>query len=178
MGFGFNLFLFPALLLITIIGLITWAITKKIIFGKILGMAWLILIGLIMLVLVTQKLTSKKILKKKDYYGQYVIDRSFFPGKQANWQFQHFYIDIKPNDSIYLNLVDNGKVSKTYKGVFSTVAIYESERLAIQMEQPTHHILASNPTTYRSSWSFYLVFNSTKFGNMYFVKGNWSPDNK
>ncbi|MBB2145474.1 hypothetical protein GM921_08270 [Pedobacter sp. LMG 31464] len=177
MGFGFNLFFFPALLLITIIGLVAWAITKKSLFGKILGIIWLTLIGLIILLLVVQKLTSKKILKKESYYGQYVIDRSFFPGKQANWQYKHFYFDIKPNDSIYLYVVYNDKITKTYKGVISTMAIYKSERLAIHMEHPTHHILTSNPTTYRGSWSFYLVFNSPKFGNMYFVKDNWSSDN-
>src|SRR4051812_5379886 len=41
-------------------------------------------------------------------------------------------------------------------------------KLIINMEQPTHHILTSNPTTYRSAWSFYLIFNSPKFGNMFF----------
>jgi hypothetical protein len=39
------------------------------------------------------------------------------------------------------------------------------------MEQPTHHIMTSNPTTYRSAWSFYLVFYSPKFNNVYFKKG-------
>jgi len=41
------------------------------------------------------------------------------------------------------------------------------------MTQPTIHILASNPTTYRNAWNFYLVFNSPKFGNMFFKKGKW-----
>ena len=27
------------------------------------------------------------------------------------------------------------------------------------------------PTTYRSAWSFFLVFNSTKFNNVFFKKG-------
>jgi len=43
------------------------------------------------------------------------------------------------------------------------------------MQQPTHHIVTSNPTTYRSAWSFYLVFESPKFNNVYFKKGQWTP---
>jgi hypothetical protein len=41
------------------------------------------------------------------------------------------------------------------------------------MEQPTHHILTGNPTTYRNSWDFYLVFYSSKFNNVFFKKGKW-----
>jgi hypothetical protein len=46
------------------------------------------------------------------------------------------------------------------------------------MEQPTHHIMTSNPTTYRGVWDFDLVFNSPAFDNMYFTKGKWKPINK
>jgi hypothetical protein len=41
------------------------------------------------------------------------------------------------------------------------------------MPQPTHHILSSNPTTYRYPWDFHLVFYSPKFNNLYFKKGEW-----
>ena len=53
-----------------------------------------------------------------------------------------------------------------------------SERLIIKMEQPTHHIMTSNPTTYRSARSFYLVFYSPKFNNVYFKKGQWKTLDK
>ena len=43
------------------------------------------------------------------------------------------------------------------------------------MEEPNHHILIENPTTYRQVWNFYLVFNSKKFNNVFFKKGNWKP---
>ncbi len=43
------------------------------------------------------------------------------------------------------------------------------------MFDPTHHIMASNPTIYRSFKSFYLVFNSSKFNNVFFKKGTWKP---
>ncbi|NRF37488.1 hypothetical protein [Pedobacter foliorum] len=43
------------------------------------------------------------------------------------------------------------------------------------MKLPTHHIMDGDPTIYRDTWSFYLVFNSPKFGNMFFKKGAWEP---
>lgn len=175
MGFGFNLFAIPALILISVFGLIAWGVTKRALFGKIVGFVWLSTIGLVLLSLALQKFNSKKILTKENYYGQYVINRSIFPGKQAEWQYKHFYIDIKSNDSIFLYIVnDNGKTIRIFKGRISTNKLYKSERLLINMEHPTHHILTSNPTTYRDNWSFYIVFNSPKFGNMYFVKDNWN----
>ena len=89
--------------------------------------------------------------------------------------FPIFRFEIKNNDSIYFYVTDNEKIIKIYKGAISTIKGYISERLVINMDQPTHHILNSNPTIYRSTWDFYLVFNSGKFGNMYFRKGSWIP---
>ena len=67
------------------------------------------------------------------------------------------------------------KIIKTYKGTISTLDNYKSARLIIYMEEPTHHILYSNPTIYREPWDFILVFKSTKFNNMYFRKSKWEP---
>jgi len=43
------------------------------------------------------------------------------------------------------------------------------------MEQPTYHVVADNPTTYRSAQQFNLVFYSRYFNNVYFKKGEWEP---
>ncbi|TAE89990.1 MAG: hypothetical protein EAY81_01375, partial [Bacteroidetes bacterium] len=127
-----------------------------------------------------QWLTAKTELKKKDYYGQYIVNRNYFPGIQADWQYNHFRFEIKENDSIYFYLTDKEKILKTYVGTITTTyrSQYSSARLIINMEQPTHHILTSNPTTYRSTWSFYLVFDSPKFNNVFFKKGQWKPLDK
>ncbi len=116
---------------------------------------------------------SKKILDKEDFYGTYIIDRNYFKGKQADWQYNHFRFEIKENDSIYFYETNENEIVKTYKGIVFTVTPYQSARLQIKMEQPTHHILNSNPTIYREVWDFYMVFNSPKFYNMYFRKGEW-----
>ena len=180
MGFGFNLFFIFILLPLTAILLLIWLFSKKKIFGKTLGIIWFGIIGLIILSMTIRTLTSKKELKKEDYYGEYIIDRDFFAGKQANWQYENYRFEIKEDDKIYFYVTNKSKILKTFIGAISATdpKMYASERLLINMKQPTIHILESNPTTYRSAWSFYLVFHSNKFNNMYFKKGKWKPLNE
>lgn len=175
MGFGFNLFFVFILIPTTIITLFIWAITRKKIVGQSIALVWCLILGLVVFVSIIKWVTSKKELEKSDYYGEYIINRDYFKGKQSDWQYNHFRFEIKENDSIYFYRTENDKIITTYKGVVSTTEFYVSQRLIIDMEQPTHHILSTNPTTYRSTWSFYLVFNSPKFHNMFFKKGKWRP---
>jgi hypothetical protein len=178
MGFGFNLFFVFILVPLTGILLLTWLLTRKKIFGIILGVIWITIVGLAVFSVTSQTLTSKKELKKNDYYGEYIVNRDYFPGRQADWQYENFRFEIKGNDSIYFYVTDKEKILKTYRGTITTTKPYSSERLIVNMEQPTHHIMTSNPTTYRSAWSFYLVFYSPKFDNVCFKKGQWKPLDK
>jgi hypothetical protein len=172
MGFVLLVFIvFP----VTVILLLIWAITRKKVFGKILGLFWFLLFGFFILISVYGALAADKVLTKTDYYGQYIIDRSYFQGKQSDWQYNSFRFEIKRNDSIYFYVTNKERILNVYKGAISTVNQYGSERLAITMEQPTIHVLKTNPTIYRSAWSFYLVFHSDKYNNMYFRKGTWKP---
>lgn len=175
MGFGFNLFFVYILVPLTGILLVTWLFTRKKIFRKITALVYLGIVGLGILSGITQWLFSKTLLEKKDYYGEYIVNRNFFQGEQANWQYNNFRFEIKDNDSIFFYITDKEKILKTFKGTITTIKPFSSERLIINMEQPTHHILISNPTIFRSSWSFYLVFFSPKFNNVYFKKGKWKP---
>jgi hypothetical protein len=175
MGFGFNLGFIFIILPLTGILLIIWALTRKKIFGKTLGLIWFALIGLVIFSLTIQWLTAKTELHKKNYYGQYVINRNIFPGRQADYQYNTFRFEIKENNTLYFYVTDKEKILKTYHGTITTTKPYSSERLIINMEQPSHHIMTSNPTTYRSTWNFYLAFYSPKFNNVYFKKGNWKP---
>jgi hypothetical protein len=43
-------------------------------------------LGLVVLANLLSTLTTKKKLDKSDYYGEYIIDRNYFSGKQADWQ--------------------------------------------------------------------------------------------
>ncbi len=163
---------------LTILLLILWLITRKKIIVKILRYFWFGLIVIFCIGIIIKLLTDKKQLDKEDYYGEYIINRDYFPGRQTDWQYNNFRFEIKENDSIYFYIIDKEKILKTFRGKIKTTKSYSSERLILNMEQPTHHIIISNPTTYRSAWHFYLVFHSSKFYNVYFKKGKWKPIDK
>jgi len=173
MGFGFNLFVVFILLPASAIGLIVWLLTKRSIVLVTVAVAWIGILGIVLLISLVRVLTSKTILTKDDYYGNYVVMRDYFPGKQADWQYNTFRFEIRDNDSIYFHVTDGEKIVRTYRGFVDMTAPYRSIRLKIAMNAPTHHIVLDNPTTYRGVWSFYLVFNSPKFGNVFFEKGDW-----
>ena len=123
--------------------------------------------------MIVQALTAKEVLEKEDFYGQYIIDRRYFAGKQANWQYNNFRFEVKKNNLILFYVTDKNRIIKSYLGKIDTRNQYTSARLVIIMQQPTHHILTTNLTIYRSGRKFYLVFNSPKFNNTYFTKGEW-----
>lgn len=174
MGFGFNLFFVLVLLPLTAILALIWLVSRKAFIGKLLAFVWLGLLGLSALFAALHWITSKTILDKEDYYGEYVINREYFPGEQSDWQYNHLRFEITTEDSIFFYVTDEEEILKTFKGTIRTTS-HSSQRLIIQTTKPTHHILTSNPTTYRSSWNFYLVFNSPKFHNVFFKKGKWKP---
>lgn len=167
------IFIFPLIVVL----LMVWLITEKKIYGKIIGYLWLSLIGLFILSIIIHLLIDKKTLKKEDYYGQYIINRNYFSGKQSDWQYNNYRFEIRENDSIYFYVSEKEKILKIFRGTTKTTdpSLYMSERLIINMEQPTQHILTSNPTTYRGAWDFNLVFYSPKFNNVCFKKGKWKP---
>ena len=175
MGFGFYLLFIIILLPLTGILLIAWLLSKKLFYGKALGLIWLGFIGLVLLSGIAGWLTSKTQLDKDDYYGEYVINRDYFKGEQTDWQYNHYRFEITEEDSIFFYVTDKEKILETFRGKITTTTPYDSARLIIEMEQSTHHILTSNPTTYRSTWDFYLVFKSPKFHNVFFKQGKWRP---
>jgi hypothetical protein len=121
--------------------------------------------------------TSKTVLTPDDYQGSYIVNRDYFSGKQSDWQYNHFRFNITGEDSIFFYETENEKIINTFKGTVSYSKSRESARLKISNLEPSHHVLSGNPTTYRNTWDFYLVFNSPKFYNMYFKKGIWKPIN-
>jgi hypothetical protein len=145
MGFGFNLFFVFILLPLTALLLLTWALTRKKVFGKAIGILWVSIFALPILAMLTRPLSKKKVLKQEDYYGGYVIDRRYFPGKHADWQYHNFHFIIKPNDSIYFHSTPADGPARVYPGTISTMAPYGSARLVLHMAAPTHHVLATDP---------------------------------
>ncbi len=150
-----------------------WILTKKIVFGKLLLVGWTGIILLVLLAALLRPLTTKIVLEKDDYYGAYIIDTTYFNKEQAKWQYDHFRFEITPNDSIFFNVTNMYIIFRNYRVKIETTTNYNSARLIIKMEQPTHHIVSSNPTTYRDIWDFHLVFQSPYYHNMIFKKGKW-----
>ncbi len=175
MGFGFNFFFILIVLPLTGILLLIGILSRSIVLIKFIGLLWLSIFGLIILSIIIQAYNAKILLKKEDYYGEYTVDRRFFKGKQADWQYNTFRFDIKNNDTLYFHVTENDRILRTYTGSITTVKINDTERLVINMLKPNYHILASNPTIYRNNKGFFLVFNSSRYGNMFFKKGKWKP---
>ncbi len=178
MGFGFNLGMIFIILPLTIILLLVWLISRKNIFGKTVLLIWLGIFGLIALVSVLKVFTDKKVLDKNDIYGEYIVDRTKFSGKQSDWQYNHFRFEIKEDNTIIFYETEGSKLLKTHKGTISFHYAYNRPRLIIDIAEPRHHIIENKPTLYRTIWSFYYVFNSPKFGNVFFTKGKWTPIEK
>lgn len=174
MGFGFNLFFILVLVPLTVILLLVAVFTRSKHAATAIVLMWAGVIALVIISMLVRPLSEKKVLSKADYYGTYIIDRSMFPGSDADWQYNSFRFEITPDDSIHFHVTDGPHVIRTYKGCIHTVTPYSSARLVIHMAEP-HHVLDSAPTTYRDIWSFFLVLRSPLYHNMYFKKGCWKP---
>lgn len=121
-------------------------------------------------------LNSKMEVTKEDFYGTYVVDRNYFKGENADWQYNHYRFEITNDDELNLYITDESKVLKVYKRKVQFIQGSASPHLKIINENP-NFILESEPTLYRNSWSFYLVFKTKPYSNMFFKKGGWEPIN-
>lgn len=161
---------------LTIILLLAWLISKKKIFGELAGYLWLSLFGLIAMLCITKFLTSKTELDKEDIYGEYVIDKSQFAGKQADWQYNHYRFEITKDNKVLFHITEKEKIIKTIPGTVAFNDYYTSPRINLKFEEPGFHIIEENPTLFREIWSFYYVFESPEYGNVFFKKGTWKSD--
>ncbi|WP_235922054.1 hypothetical protein [Flavobacterium phycosphaerae] len=116
----------------------------------------------------------QKEIEKEDIYGDYVIDRDKFAGKQADWQYNHYRFTITKDNQILFYITNKERIVKTIKGKAEIKEYYTpSPRLKLIFEEPKFHIIADNPALYREIWSFYYVFYSDKYQNVFFKKGTW-----
>ncbi len=168
MGFGFNLFGFPLLLLATG-GLIIYAISKQT-WKPLLIVA--VLWGLTILLFITAAITDHYRtpihLTKADIIGDYRIDTNFFSGTNAKWQYDHYRFTITPTDSIFFYVTNKDTITNTFK----EKVLYSSgppDLWKVQSDT-TYHVIKYPPTLYRGHNKFYYVFKSDHYGNMFFRK--------
>ena len=55
---------------------------------------------------------SKTILDRNDYNGEYIIDRSYFKGDQADWQYNHYRFEVTKDDSIFFHVTNGRSIVK------------------------------------------------------------------
>ena len=77
------------------IGLFLYGLRKKSGFiGKMIITIYAFGAGFIILMAINAILSRKKVLERSDFYEEYTIDRNFFSGKQADWQYNNFRFEI------------------------------------------------------------------------------------
>ena len=111
---------------------------------------------------------------EEDIYGTYVIDKSRFSGEQADWQYDNFRFEVTRNNQLLFEhrVYDDVWELETVDVSFDPT--WENRRIRIHSDSTNHHIIRDNPTLYRLSYGeFYYVFESEKFGNVFFKKGEW-----
>jgi hypothetical protein len=175
MGFGFNLFAVFILFPISIILVIAWLFSRSNLLLKILIITWGCVFSLIAISWLVETLTMKKNLHQEDIYGDYVIDKTKFAGPEANWQYDHFRFSITTKNKFVFYITNKDKIVCTYTGDVSISDVYTQPRITIAIPEPGYHLIDSTPTLYRTHTSFYYVFKSPKFGNVFFTKGKWRP---
>lgn len=107
-------------------------------------------------------------ITKERVIGTYEIDNRFYPGKNSDWQKDHFFFEItKGNEFIFNEKLKDGSI-KTVRG---RVEWYRDKppmlyRIIMDNEHP---LIDPTPVLYRGKRKFYYVFES-KFGNMFYRK--------
>ncbi len=113
MGFGFNLFGFPLLILATFGLLIYFFVSQKKIALIILGGLWVLAISVIILNLIVDYNRTPIRLTKNDIVGEYRIDKTFFPGTNAKWQYDLYKFYITNKDSILFVVMKEKEIPRT-----------------------------------------------------------------
>ena len=138
-----------------------------------------------------------------NFQGNYVINRDYFKGENADWQYDHYRLKIK-KDTLYLYIMKNGKVIKTYKRNIKYDKHYKFTKQTV-IEFPTdwgyedgrrvsdslysvradsirhavgHEALMRNPLLHADPFKFNLILRSERYGNMFFTKGKWKERKK
>jgi hypothetical protein len=111
-------------------------------------------------------------IPKSRIYGTYHIDKTFYPGPNADWQHKLFHFEIRENDEfIFYELLADG----SYKRTVGVIAWYrKSSPFLFRVETEDGKLLDtplvdSMPSLYRGCCRFYYVFES-KYGNMFYRK--------
>ncbi|MEY3443395.1 MAG: hypothetical protein RLZZ519_1676 [Bacteroidota bacterium] len=169
MGFGFSLIGIPLLLLLSVTLLLyfLFAQEKKALYA--LGIIWGLVLLLIPISLLMDDLRRPIHLTKVDFVGDYRIDTTFYPGRNARWQYDRFGFRILGSNSIiFVEINDKGTRIKVHRHPIKVSAGPPS--LWTVTDETSSRVFQQPPMLYRGHTKFYYVFDSERYGNMFFRK--------
>jgi len=100
-------------------------------------------------------LFSTKTPDRDDITGRYVIDRSKWPGKNADWQHKTYTLEITGTHAI----VRDARTKTVWKHRIEWSEIYEHHWVFADYTK-RHHMIGNGPTLYRGRFGHYYVFQS------------------
>lgn len=118
-----------------------------------------------MLLIALGWLSSPTNPSKSDIIGHYEIDRSRYPGKQADWQHATYTLEITGTHAIVRD-------ART-KTVWTSHISWRNDqgyRWIFSDYSKRHHMIAGGPAIYRQPFRYYYVFHSPLFGDVFFKK--------
>ena len=129
-----------------------------------------LLIALIVIFIIYQSNYGRITFSKEHVIGSYQIDTNFYPGKNADWQNEHFRFEITADDKfvLYERLKDGSERQYVNDVKWNYGPPYHWSLNIVN----GHHVIDPQPLLIRSlnNRRFYYVFKSEKFGNMFFRK--------
>lgn len=167
MGFGFSLIGIPLLLLLSVALLLyfLFAKEKKALYA--LGILWGMVFLLIPFSLLMDNYRQPISLTKADFVGDYRIDTTFYPGRNARWQYDRFGFRILESDSIiFVEINDKGTRINVHRHPINVSAGPPS--LWTVTNETSSRVFQKPPALYRGHTRFYYVFVSEGYGNMFF----------
>ena len=110
-------FIFILAICIFIVLTIFRLLKKKLPFKRIILISICTPVLLILALLIAERIydffKSPMTVRKYNIEGDYVINRKMFPGKNCDWQFEHYTLHID-RDTLCLNILNNSKLIKTF----------------------------------------------------------------
>jgi len=102
---------------------------------------------------------------RDDIIGHYVIARSKWPGKNADWQHKTYTLEINSNHAI----IRDARTKTIWKYRIEWSQVHE-HLWGFADYTERHHLIANGPTLYRERFGHYYVFESPLYGNVFFER--------
>jgi hypothetical protein len=102
---------------------------------------------------------------REEIIGHYEIDRSRYPGKQADWQHATYSLQISQNSAVVRD--SRTKTKWEYPIIWYHQPDY---RWTFRDDGKRHHMLAEGPDLYRQRSGYHYVFKSPLYGDVFFRK--------